>query len=77
MIQQLVEEQEIVPLDPYCVFNGKRATLRISEGSVLVGQSAQASSAQTLLEGTFDEPLDVLDVYYSHRAMSIAAHARL
>jgi hypothetical protein len=51
VIQQLVEVHEVLPLDPYCVYNGKRATLRISEGSVLVCQSAQGASAQALLEG--------------------------
>ena len=51
VVQQIVEDQDIVPLDPYCVFSGKRATLRITEGSVRVCQSSQGASAQPLLEG--------------------------
>lgn len=51
VVQHLIEEQDVFPLDPYCVYNGKRATVRISEDSVVVSQSSQGSSAQILLEG--------------------------
>jgi hypothetical protein len=51
VVQQLVEEQEVFSLDPYCVYSGKRAKLRIRDGSVSVRHATQGALAQTLLEG--------------------------